>query len=669
MTFEEAKIRAEQLKEVINKHNYSYYVLASPTISDFEYDLLLKELIDIETLYTELQTSDSPTQRVGSDIDNEFVQVRHRYPMMSLSNTYSESELTEFDQRVHKLAGDIPIEYVCELKFDGTAIGITYKNGVLFQAVTRGDGEKGDDVTANVRTIKSIPLKLHGSDFPSEFEVRGEIFMPHASFQRLNKERLEDGDTPFANPRNAAAGTLKLLNSSEVAKRGLDCFFYYTLGERLPFKSHYENLQKAKEWGLKISDHARKCSSLEEVFGFIHYWDEERKNLPYDTDGVVIKVNSYALQKQLGYTSKSPRWATAFKFPPEQALTQLLSVDFQVGRTGAITPVANLEPVALAGTTVKRASLHNADQMELLDIRINDWVIVEKGGEIIPKIVAVDKSKRMPDSEPFHYITNCPVCGTPLVKDEGEAKHYCPNDTGCPPQIIGRIEHFISRKAMNIDGLGAETADLLYNKGLIKDMADLYDLKKEQLEVLDRMGSKSAENIITSIERSKSVPFQRVLFAIGIRFVGETTAKKLAEALKSLDTIRQASREELLQVDEIGEKIADSIIAFFQKPKNIELIERLEKAGLQFSLSEEETQTLSDKLAGISIVISGNFVKHSRDELKELIEKHGGKNLSSVSSNTSYLLAGDKIGPAKLQKAEKLGVKIISEDDFLNLIA
>ena len=669
MTFEEAKIRAEQLRGAIEKHNHSYYVLALPTISDFEYDLLLKELIDIEALYPELQTSDSPTQRVGSDLDNEFIQVRHKYPMMSLSNTYSESELTEFDQRIRKLAGDTPIEYVCELKFDGTAIGITYKNGILVQAVTRGDGEKGDDVTANVRTIKSIPLKLHGKDYPSEFEVRGEIFMPHTSFQRLNKERIEAGDTPFANPRNAAAGTLKLLNSSEVAKRGLDCFIYHMLGDSLPHQSHYENLQKAKEWGLKVSDHARRCGSLEEVFGFIHYWDEERKNLPYDTDGVVLKVNTYSLQRQLGFTSKSPRWATAYKFKPEQAVTQLLSVDFQVGRTGAITPVANLEPVALAGTTVKRASLHNADQIELLDIRINDWVVVEKGGEIIPKIVGVNKSKRLPDSEAFRYITSCPVCGTPLVKDEGEAKHYCPNDTGCTPQIIGRIEHFISRKAMNIDGLGAETVDMLYSKDLIKNMADLYELRKEQLEVLDRMGSKSAENIVAGIEQSKNVPFQRVLFAIGIRFVGETTAKKLAEALKSLDNICQASREELLEVDEIGEKIADSIVAFFKKPKNIELIDRLKKAGLQFSLSEDETRLLSDKLSGLSIVISGNFTQHSRDELKQLIEKHGGKNSSGVSFNTSYLLAGDKIGPAKLQKAEKLGVKIISEEDFLNLIA
>lgn len=669
MTFDEAKARAEQLKEAIEKHNHSYYVLALPTISDFEYDLLLKELIDIEALYPELQTPDSPTQRVGSDIDNEFTQVRHKYPMMSLSNTYSESELTEFDQRIHKLVGDVPIEYVCELKFDGTAIGITYKNGVLAQAVTRGDGEKGDDVTANVRTIKSIPLKLSHGDYPAEFEVRGEIFMPHASFERLNKERIEADETPFANPRNAAAGTLKMLSSSEVAKRGLDCFIYYVLGDNLPFRSHYENLQKAREWGLKVSDHARKCTTLAEVFGFIHYWDEERKNLSYDTDGVVLKVNSYSLQKQLGFTAKSPRWAVAFKFKPEQAVTQLLSVDFQVGRTGAITPVANLEPVVLAGTTVKRASLHNADQIELLDIRINDWVVVEKGGEIIPKIVEVDKSKRLPDSEAFQYITSCPICGTLLVRYEGEAKHYCPNDTGCPPQIIGRIEHFVGRKAMNIDGLGAETVDLLYNKGLIKDIADIYELRKEQLEVLDRMGSKSADNIIVGIELSKTVPFQRALFAIGIRFVGETTAKKLAEALKSLDNISQSSREELLQVDEVGEKIADSIIAFFSRPKNVELVERLKKAGVQLSLSEEETQLLSNKLAGLSIVISGNFARHSREELKLLIEKHGGKSPSSVSSNTSYLLAGDKTGPAKQQKAEKLGVKIISEDDFLNLIA
>ncbi len=669
MTVEEAQVRAEQLRETIEKHNHSYYVEAMPTISDFEYDMLLKELCSIEETFPELQTPDSPTQRVGSDIDNDFKQVAHKYPMMSLSNTYSESELTEFDQRIRKQLGDDPMEYVCELKFDGTAIVLTYVNGILTQAVTRGDGEKGDDVTANVRTIKSIPLKIQGLDVPKEFEIRGEIFMPHSSFTRLNKEREEAGDTPFANPRNAAAGTLKLLSSAEVARRGLDCFLYYMVGEKLPYDSHYENMQKAKEWGFKVSDHMRKCTTLTEVFGFVGYWDEERRNLPYDTDGVVVKVNRYKQQRQLGTTSKSPRWATAFKFKPEQALTQLISVDFQVGRTGAITPVANLEPVQLAGTTVKRASLHNADQIELLDIRLYDWVMVEKGGEIIPKIVGVDKSKRMPNSEPLQYITRCPECDTLLVKDAGEAKHYCPNDSGCPPQILGKIEHYISRKAMNIDGLGVETVDLLYSKGLIKDIADLYTLRKEQIEGLERMGSKSAENIISSIEKSKNVPFPQVLFAIGIRYVGETTAKTLADAFKSLDKLEKATREELLEVNEIGDRIADSVLAFFNHPRNIELLSRLKAVGLRFSLSEDDMKPLSDKLAGLTIVISGNFNRCSREELKTLIEKHGGKNTSSVSASTSYLLAGDKIGPAKLQKAEKVGVKIIGEDEFFNMIA
>ena len=669
MTLDEAKVKVEQLKEAIEKHNYRYYVLAKPSVSDYEYDMLLQELTDAEKLFPELQTPDSPTQRVGSDIDNRFVQVKHKYPMMSLSNTYSLSELEDFDQRVHKQLDDVAVEYVCELKFDGTAIGLTYVNGELVQAVTRGDGEQGDDVTANVRTIKSIPLKLRGSGYPPEFEIRGEIFMPHASFQRLNKEREEAGETPFANPRNAAAGSLKLLKSVEVARRDLDCFLYNIYGASLPHDTHYENLLEAKKWGIQVSDHMQKCRSLQEVYRFIERWDEERKLLPYDTDGVVIKVNSYQQQRQLGFTAKSPRWATAYKFKPEQAVTQLESVSFQVGRTGAITPVANLIPVQLAGTTVKRASLHNADQIAALDIRINDWVMVEKGGEIIPKIVGVDKSKRQPDSAPFAYITHCPECGTELVKVEAEAKHYCPNDTGCPPQILGRIEHFVSRKAMNIDGLGEETVDLLYSNGLIKNIADLYTLKAEQLEGLERMGQKSAENIIAGIEKSKQVPFSRVLFAIGVRFVGETTAKHLAVAFASLDSLRIATKEELLQVSEVGEKIADSVVRFFADTRNIELLDKLKQSGLQLAVSEEDSQLLSSKLEGLSIVISGNFLRCSREELKQLIAKHGGKNVGSVSSTTSCLLAGSKIGPAKLQKAEKLGVKIISEDEFFNMIS
>lgn len=667
MTFEEAQKKATRLSEALNQHNYSYYVLTKPTISDKEYDMMLKELADIEARYPQLASPESPTQRIGSDITSEFVQVKHKYPMMSLSNTYSIEDLIDFDQRIRKITDD-EVEYACELKFDGTAIGITYINGILTQAVTRGDGEKGDDVTANVRTIKSIPLKLRGNDYPHEFEIRGEIFLPHASFERLNAEREDIGEAPFANPRNAAAGALKLQNSSEVAKRGLDCSLYHMLGEKLPFESHYENLQKAREWGLKVSNDMRKCSSIAEINDYIIYWNTERRKLPYDTDGVVVKVNSYRLQRQLGYTAKSPRWATAYKFEPEQAVTQLLSVVYQVGRTGAVTPVANLTPVLLAGSTVKRASLHNADQMEALDIRINDWVTVVKGGEIIPKIIDVDKSRRTADSKPIKYITHCPVCGTELVKDEGEAKHYCPNYTSCDPQILGKIEHFIARKAMNIDGLGFETVDMLYRQGLIKNVADLYDLRKEQLEGLERLGSKSADNIIRSIEKSKSVPFSRVLFAIGIRFVGEATAKALAESFHSLTKLRQATEEELLEVNEIGGRIAASVIDYFKNEKNIELLERLQVAGLQFSLSEEESAKLSDKLSGLSIVISGNFMRCSREELKQLIEKHGGKNTSSISSSTSFLLAGDKIGPAKLQKAEKLGIKIVSEEEFFNLI-
>lgn len=667
MSLTEVKKRAHELCEQLEQHNYNYYVLNKPTISDFEYDTLLAELEDIEKKHPELRTPDSPTMRVGSDILEGFTQVPHKYPMMSLSNTYSEEEVIDFDKRVRKEI-DHDFEYVCELKFDGTAISLIYIDGVLAHAVTRGDGEKGDDVTANVRTIRSIPLRLKGNDYPKEFEIRGEIYMPLSSFNRLNDERADIGEAPFANPRNAAAGTLKLLDSSEVAKRGLDCFLYYLLGDNLPYNTHYENLEKAREWGFRISDHMRKCATLNQVFDFIHHWDTERKNLPYDTDGAVIKLNDYALQRRLGATAKSPRWAIAFKFKTEQAVTRLLSVDFQVGRTGAITPVANLQPVQLAGTTVKRASLHNADQIELLDVRIGDMVMVEKGGEIIPKIVGIDATQRPSNSVPFVYITLCPECKTPLVKEEGEAKHYCPNETGCPPQIIGRIEHFISRKAMNIDSIGSETVDLFYKNNLIHNPADLYDLKAEQFLNFDRMGKRLAQNIINGIEKSKEMPYAKVLFALGIRFVGETTAKKLADAFTSIDKLRQATVDDLLQVDEIGDRIAQSVISYFANPKNQEIIARLQAAGLRFEQQEGEKHTLSNKLNGTNIVISGNFTQWSREELKTIIEQHGGKNLSAISSNVTYLLAGDKIGPAKLKKAETLGVKIISENDFVKLI-
>lgn len=661
----EAQIRCTELRKQIEQHNKNYYVDAAPTISDFEYDLLVIELAEIERRFPELQTPDSPTQRVGSDTSNEFVQVKHKYPMLSLGNTYNEGEIRDFDQRVRKIIDD-DVEYVAELKFDGTSISLIYVDGILTQALTRGDGEKGDDVTTNVRTIKSVPLKLHGN-YPKEFEIRGEIILPHSSFERLNKERADIGEMPFANPRNAAAGTVKLQNSAEVARRGLDCYLYYLLGENLPHESHYENLQEAKSWGFQISENIKKCRTIDETFAFISRWDSERKNLPYDTDGIVIKVNSLMQQEELGFTAKSPRWAIAYKFKAEQAKTKLLSVDFQVGRTGAITPVANLEPVQLAGTTVKRASLHNEDQMRLLDIRVGDMVFVEKGGEIIPKIVGVDKSQRKTDSLEFAYIENCSECGTKLEREEGEAKHFCPNENGCHPQIVGKIEHFVSRKAMAIEGLGVETIELLYKNNLLCNIADIYDLRKEQLLPLERIAEKSAENLIASIETSKNVEFARVLFAVGIRFVGETTAKKIAEAMQNIDNLMSANEEQLLQIDEVGGKIAQSIIKYFADDKNVEIINRLREAGLQFE-SKTTNAKLSDKLKGMSIVISGVFVQYSRDELKQLIESHGGKNVSSISKNTTFLLAGDKIGPAKLDKANKLGVKIIDENEFINLI-
>ena len=663
----QAKERIDLLRSELHKHNYLYYVKAQPEITDYEFDKLLKELSELEKQFPQFYDPNSPTKRVGSDITKEFAQVKHEYPMISLANTYTEGELRDFDQRVKKILSEQP-EYVCELKFDGVAISLKYIDGKLVQAVSRGDGVVGDDVTNNIRTIRPIPLTLHGNDYPKEFEIRGEIFMPHSVFESLNQEREEIGDAPFANPRNATAGTIKLLNSGEVARRKLDCYLYYLLGENLPYQNHYDNLQKAKEWGFKISEYIERKPNINGVFEYINHWEKLRKKLPYDTDGVVIKVNDYSQQNILGLTAKTPRWAIAYKYKPEQVSTELLSVDFQVGRTGAVTPVANLTPVKLGGTIVKRASLHNADQIALLDVRIGDFVYVEKGGEIIPKIVGVDQSKRSLFSKPISFPTTCPECGSKLEKPEGEARHFCPNQYNCPPQIKGRIEHFISRKALNIDGLGEETVALLYNNGLVNDVSDLYRITREQLLSLDRFAEKSADNAIQSIEKSKSVPFPRVLYGIGIRYVGETTAKGLAFHFGSIENLANASIDDLLNVEDVGERIASSIKDFFSNPINLKIIDNLKKAGLQLNLSENELQLKSDKLKGLTIVISGTFNRVSRDELKELIQQHGGKNVSSISASTSMLVAGDKMGPAKLEKANRLGIKIISEDDFFELI-
>jgi DNA ligase (NAD+) len=664
--FSDTGARIKKLREVLNEHNYRYYVLNQPAISDFEYDRMMRELIDLESAHPEYYDPNSPSQRVGDDRNQEFQQVEHKYPMLSLGNTYSKEEIVDFDNRIRKVIHD-PLEYVCELKYDGASISLTYEKGILIQAVTRGDGLAGDNVIANVRTIKSIPLVLSANDYPSLFEIRGEIFLPHAGFEKMNREREEIGEVPFANPRNAASGTLKIQNSSVVAKRPLDCVLYYLLGDGLPFDSHYENLCEARKWGFKVSEHISKCSALEEVFKFIDQWEGRRRDLPYDIDGIVIKVNSYKHQSSLGYTAKTPRWAIAYKYRAEQAATRLLSIDYQVGRTGAITPVANLEPVFLAGTKVKRASLHNADQIALLDIRINDTVYIEKGGEIIPKVVGVDKDSRQADSKPVDYIRQCPQCGTPLIRREGEAKHYCPNEDGCPPQIKGKIEHFVSRRAMDI-GLAEATIDQLYRSGLVKDIADLYSLTRESLLRLERFADKSADNLIKSIESSKKVPFDRVLFALGIRYVGETVARKLAHHFGSMDKLAGARFEDLTAVEEIGDIIAESIIAYFKNKKTAKLHERLRTAGLQMSIGRESVKKASNILQGKSIIISGIFEKYSREELKELIEKNGGRNVSSVSNITDYLLAGDKIGPSKLEKARKMNIKIISEDDFLKMI-
>ncbi len=655
--------RIEELRRLLDYHNHKYYVENAPEISDFEFDTLMHELQRLEAEHPEYADPNSPSVRVGSDLCAEFRTVRHRYAMLSLGNTYSLEELHEFLDRIEREAG--PTDYVCELKFDGTAISLTYEGGQLVQALTRGDGVEGDDVTANVRTIRSVPLRLRGEGWPALFEIRGEILMPYASFDRLNAEREANGEPLFANPRNAAAGTLKQQASAVVARRGLDCTLYQLAGDNLPFTTHWESLAKAREWGFKVSEHMRICHDTAQIDEFIAYWDEARRQLPFPTDGVVIKVNDFAVRRQLGFTAKAPKWAVAYKFKAEQALTRLESISFQVGRTGAVTPVANLEPVLLAGTTVRRATLHNAEQMALLDIRPGDMVYVEKGGEIIPKITGVELAQRPADSLPFRYIDRCPECGTPLVRYEGEAKHYCPNQSGCRPQIIGRMLHFIRRKAMDIEGLGEETVELLYDNGLVHDISDLYDLRAEQLAPLPRLGEKSADNIIRSIRRSTEVPFRRVLFGLGIRFVGETTAKYLAEHFRSLDAVMAASREELVEADEVGEKIADAIREYFADAENLRIIGRLRQAGLQFE--EAARELASEALAGRSFVVSGRFTR-SRDEMKELIELHGGRNLAAVSGNVDYLVAGEKMGPAKLKKAEKLGIRILSEEEFLRMV-
>ncbi len=661
------KERILELRKELHLHNHNYYVLNMPVISDFEFDALLRELQELEAANPDMFDPSSPTMRVGSDITKEFKQVAHKYPMLSLGNTYSKEEVRDFYDRVMRSLNE-EFEICCELKFDGTSISLTYVNGRLERAVTRGDGEKGDDVTANVKTIRSIPLVLSGAGYPEEFEIRGEVLMPWNVFERLNEERAANEEQLFANPRNAASGTLKLQDSSVVAKRGLDAFLYFMLGEQLPAEEHYENLQCASEWGFKISSYTRKCKTIEEVFDFIDTMDVERKNLPFATDGIVLKVNSLRQQKNLGYTAKSPRWAIAYKFQAERALTRLNEVSYQVGRTGVVTPVANLDSVQLSGTVVKRASLHNADIIDKFDLHIGDMVYVEKGGEIIPKITGVDVDARFMLGEKVRFIAKCPECGTLLVRNDGEAAHYCPNETSCPPQIKGKIEHFVTRDAMNIDSIGPETIEMLYNYGLVKNIADLYTLYPEDLMFLPRMGAKSAENIVAGIKTSLQVPFERVLFALGIRFVGATVAKRLARAFKNIDNLMQASFDELIAVDEIGERIATTVRQFFSNEANCELVARLKEYGLCFEVSEEEAQPHSDILKGQSIVISGVFTHHSRDEYKDIIEKNGGKNVGSVSKSTSFILAGDNMGPSKLEKAQKLGVKIVSEDDFLAML-
>ena len=656
-----------QLRQELHEHNYRYYVLNQPTIGDQEFDFMMHELQELEARHPEMADPNSPTQRVGSDISTEFRQVAHRYPMLSLANTYNEQDVADFYESVSKGLGGEDFEICCEMKYDGLSISLTYADGRLVRGVTRGDGVQGDDVTANVRTIRSIPLVLKPGDWPREFEIRGEILLPWKEFERINAEREAAEEPLFANPRNAASGTLKSLDPKVAAGRKLDAYLYYLLGDGIGGDGHYENLMRARAWGFKISDGMRKVKTLQEIYDFINYWDTERKNLPVATDGIVLKVNSLRQQRALGYTAKSPRWAIAYKFKAERECTRLNEVTYQVGRTGQITPVANMEPVQLAGTTVRRATLNNEDFIRSLDLHEGDYVYVEKGGEIIPKIVGVDTSRRDASARPVEFITRCPECGAELVRYEGEAAHYCPNDTSCPPQIKGRIEHFISRRAMNIDSLGPETVDEYYRRGLIRNVADLYDIRVEQING-DGSRQKSAQKVVDGIAASRQVPFERVVFALGIRFVGETSARLLARRFKTMDALSTASLQELTDVDGVGEVIAKSVITYFHNPVNMEIVNRLRGYGLQMSLSEEQIQAASTKLEGKSIVISGVFTRHSRDEYKRIIEQNGGKNVGSISGKTSFILAGDNMGPAKLQKAEKLGVPIVDEDTFLEMI-
>ncbi|MFI2743443.1 NAD-dependent DNA ligase LigA [Zhouia sp. PK063] len=661
------KEQIDALREELTKHNYNYYVLDNPTISDFDFDMKMKQLQELEAKHPEFQDENSPSVRVGGMITKNFETIVHESRMYSLDNSYSKEDLEDWEKRIQRILGDEKVTFTCELKYDGASISLTYEKGKFVRAVTRGDGFQGDDVTNNVRTIRSVPLQLKG-DFPEKFDIRGEIVLPHEGFAKMNQERIEAGEDPYMNPRNTASGSLKLQDSAEVAKRPLECLLYTITGTNLNVSSQFESLEKARQWGFKVPEVAKLCKSTDEVMEFVNYWDVHRHELPYETDGVVIKVNSFAHQDELGYTAKAPRWAMAYKFKAEQVATVLNEITYQVGRTGAITPVANLEPVLLAGTTVKRASLHNADQIEKLDVRVSDEVFVEKGGEIIPKIVGVDFTKRSADSEPTQYITECPECGSSLIRKEGEAQHYCPNYYGCPPQITGRIQHFISRKAMDIDGLGAETVELLFKEDLIANYADLYELKKEQIVPLERMAEKSAENLINGIEKSKEIPFERVLFALGIRFVGETVAKKLAKAYKSIDALVQATVIDLVAVDEIGIKIAESVVDFFSREDNVAIINRLKNYGLQLELSANQLENQTEKLKGFTFVVSGVFESISRNELKKLIEDNGGKVASSISSKTSYIIAGDNMGPSKKEKADKLGVPIISEYDFKEML-
>lgn len=658
--------RINSLREELHQHNYNYYVLDKPVISDYDFDTKLKELQELEDHNPEFYDPNSPTQRVGGTVTKQFETLEHDYPMYSLSNSYSREELEDWEKRVKKLV-DGKVEYVCELKYDGASISLTYENGKLIRAITRGDGVKGDNVTSNVRTILSIPVHLRG-EFPPKFDIRGEIVLPYEGFAKMNAERIEAGEEPYANPRNTASGSLKLQDSAEVARRPLDCLLYNIVGEKLNVKSQYESLEHAREWGFKVPKEAKLVNNVDEILEYVNYWEKHRHDLPYEIDGVVVKVNDFHQQDELGFTAKSPRWAIAYKFKAEQESSKLIKITYQVGRTGAITPVANLEPVQLAGTIVKRASLHNADQIEKLDIREGDTVFVEKGGEIIPKIVGVDFTKRDPDSQPTQYITRCPECETPLVRNEGEAQHYCPNLSGCPPQIIGRIQHYISRKAMDIEGLGGETVALLVNENLIENYADLYDLTKEQVLPLERMADKSAENLIQGIERSREIPFERVLFALGIRYVGETVAKKLARHYKSISALSEANEEELIRVDEIGVRIAQSIRAFFSLEENRILVQRLKEKGVQMEIAAEDFAHHTNKLNGDTYVISGVFSRVSRDELKKLIEENGGKVSGSISSKTKFLVAGENMGPSKLAKAQKLGTTILSEDEFLEMV-